>query len=112
MTSSWLNIKWWYAFQTTPPSPPVDLPAWRMLPPFEAYMFAQTQIPFLYRIIATNSGLNIKWCSVYALPSERRHPRLMWTCQLREQSRHLRLVFLPKITNSIFVQDNCDNFWP
>ena len=72
----------------------------------------KSQILFLCRIIATISGLNIKWYSAYALPSQRHQPRLMWTCQLREHSRQLRHIFLPKNTNSTFVQDKCDNFCP
>ena len=64
----------------------------------------KSQIPFLCRIIATTSGLNIKWYSAYVLPSQRHHPRLMWNCQFREHSRHLRHTFLPKITNSTFEQ--------
>ena len=72
----------------------------------------KSQIPFLCRIIATPYCLNIKWFSAFVLPSQRHHPRLMWTCQLREHSRHLRHTFLPKNTNSTFVQDKCDNFCP
>ena len=72
----------------------------------------KTQIPRLHRINVTTSALNIKWYSAYVLPSQRHHPRLMWTCQLREHSRHLVHIFLRKITNSIFVQDKCDNFCP
>ena len=41
---------------------------------------------FSYRINVTTSALNIKWYSAYVLPSQRHHPRTMWSCPLREHS--------------------------
>ena len=99
-TTSGLNNKWYSAYV---PASQRNHPRlmWtcqlREHPRHLRHVFLpKSQIPFLYRMIATNSGLNIKWCSAYVLPSQRRHPRLMWTWQLREHSCHLRHTFLPK----------------
>ena len=73
---------------------------------WDIYFCPKPQIPLLCRINVTTSALNIKWYSAYVLPSQRHHPRLMWTCQLREHSRHLRHIFLPKITNSTLYRIN------
>ena len=78
----------------------------------DIYFCPKSQISLLHRITATPSGLIIRWHSACVLLSQRHHPRLVWTCQLREHSRHLRHAFLPKIINSIFAQNKCDNFWP
>ena len=67
---------------------------------------------FLHRISATIHGLNKKWHSAYVLPSQRHRPRLMWTFQLREHSLFFDTYVLPKITNSTFDQNSCDNAWP
>ena len=63
---------------------------------WDMYFCPKSQTRRLHSIDATTSGLNIKWHSVYVLPSQRHHPRLMWTFQIREHSHHLRHIFLPK----------------
>ena len=79
---------------------------------WDTYFCPISQIPHLRTIYTTTFALNINGAPAYVLPSQRHHPRLMWTFQLREHSRHLRHIFLPKNTNSTFVQDKCDNFCP
>ena len=116
VTTSALNIKWYSAYVLPSQRHHLRLMwtcqlrehsrhlGYTFLPKNTNSIFAQVNV--------TTSTLNIKWYSAYVLPSQRHHPRLMWTCQLREHSRHLRHIFLPKNTNSTFVQDKCDNFCP
>ena len=112
-TSSGLNIKWHSAYALFPNDTTLascGLASFEnTLAIWDVYFCPKTQIPLLCRINVTTFALNIKWYSAYVLPSQRHHPRLMWTCQLREHSRLLRHIFLPKTTNSAFVQDKCDN---
>ena len=115
-TASGLNIKWYSAYVLPSQRHTIAL---RGLASFEntlaiwdIHFCPKSQIRLLNRIIATTSKFNMKWHSAYVMPSQRHHRRLMWICQLREHSRHLRHIFLPENTNSTFVLDKCDNFCP
>ena len=77
---------------------------------WDIYFYPKSQIPLLYRINVTTSALNIKRYSAYVLPSKRHHPRLMWLAIFENTLPIWDLYFCPKITNSTFVQDKCDNF--
>ena len=58
---------------------------------WDTYFWPVSQIPHLRTIHMTPSRLNIKWCSAHGLPSQRHHPCLMWTFQLRESGSSRRV---------------------